>query len=155
MNLFRVSVTSLVPLLGVRAASSHTLSKPHYCLGAMDLLWYPKFFFNSPNQSKAWLFFSHQICGNYACFAKSSTAKHHFLLRKISSAAPPWGTWLRTHYWGIEREEKSPAPGGSWVQKICSEGVCSTVLLKPLLKEIWLESENLEPIRQHKKDPRC
>ena len=26
----------------------------------------------------------------------------HFLLRKISRAAPPWGTWLRTHYGGIE-----------------------------------------------------
>ena len=29
----------------------------------------------------------------------------HFLLKKISSVAPPWGTWLRTHYLGIEREE--------------------------------------------------
>ena len=30
----------------------------------------------------------------------------HFLLRKISSVASPWGTWLRTHYWRIEKEGK-------------------------------------------------
>ena len=44
----------------------------------------------------------------------------HFWPRIISSAAPPRGTWFRTHYWGIEREEKSLHPAGiepttSWV----------------------------------------
>ena len=53
--------------------------------------------------------------GPKTCFAKSEhimlvlplapQLTIHFLFRKISSAAPPWGTWLRTHCWGIEREE--------------------------------------------------
>ena len=32
---------------------------------------------------------------------------------KISSAAPPWGTLLKTHYWGLKREEQSPVPSGN------------------------------------------
>ena len=46
-------------------------------------------------------------------FAQSMHIEHmakHFL-RKISSLAPPWGTWLRTHYWW-DREEKKPSLGG-------------------------------------------
>ena len=44
-------------------------------------------------------------------FATSWTAKQHFWKKEITSLAPPWGAWWRTHYWGIEREEKSLAPG--------------------------------------------
>ena len=43
----------------------------------------------------------------------------HFWPR-ISSAAPPWGTWFRTHYWGIDRDEKIPAPGGNWTLDLMS-----------------------------------
>ena len=32
----------------------------------------------------------------------------HFLLKKISSAAPPCGTWIRTYYWVIERAGFEP-----------------------------------------------
>ena len=37
----------------------------------------------------------------------------YFLGRKISSVALPWRPWLRMHNWGIEKEEKSPAPCGN------------------------------------------
>ena len=51
------------------------------------------------------IFFLAKSVKYYACFTPSSTAKNLFfcLLRKISSAAPPRGTWLRKHYWVIER----------------------------------------------------
>ena len=42
----------------------------------------------------------------YVC-AMPSPLPFIFLLRKISSAAPPWGTWSRTHHWGIERKKPS------------------------------------------------
>ena len=32
---------------------------------------------------------------------------------KIKNVAPPRGTWLRTHLWGREREEKSTTPSGN------------------------------------------
>ena len=41
----------------------------------------------------------------------------------------------RMHYWGIEKEEKSPAPqmeSNPWPQEFCSAGVCSTIVLQPL-----------------------
>ena len=47
------------------------------------------------------------------CFASSCTAKHLFLCKKNRFVAPPWGIWLRTHFWGIEREEENPAPCGN------------------------------------------
>ena len=47
----------------------------------------------------------------------------HFLLRKISSAAPPWRTWLRTHYWGIEWGKKAQHSAGI-------EAITSRVLLR-------------------------
>ena len=51
----------------------------------------------------------------------------HFLFRKISSAAPPWGSWLRTYYQEIEREEKALHPAGT-------EPTTSRVLLhRPVL----------------------
>ena len=55
--------------------------------------------------------------------------------RKISSVASHWGAWLRTHHWGIEREEKKPS---TWQesnprpQEFCSTGMCSTTVLQPL-----------------------
>ena len=49
-----------------------------------------------PNLCIIWLF----------CF------KHlPFLFRKISNVAPSWGTWLRTHYWGILLREDLPLAG--------------------------------------------
>ena len=42
--------------------------------------------------------------------------RHSFFNRKNSSAAPPWGTCLRTHHWGWEekkpntRQESNPQP---------------------------------------------
>ena len=64
--------------------------------------------------------------------APSSTAKQPFLLRKIGSAAHPWGTWLRTHHWGIEREEeKKPSTrqeSNPQLKEFCSGGECSTTL---------------------------
>ena len=59
-----------------------------------------------------------------------------FLLRKISRVSSPWGTWLRTRYWGIEREErKNPCTrqeSNPQPQEFCSAGVCSTPVLQPL-----------------------
>ena len=46
--------------------------------------------------------------------------KHIFLCRKIIGVAPPRGLWSRTHYWGIETEEKSPGPGGNWTHDLKS-----------------------------------
>ena len=59
-----------------------------------------------------------------------------FLLRKIIRVSSPWGTWLRTCYCGIVREERknpctrqesNPRP-----QEFCSAAVCSTPVLQPL-----------------------
>ena len=55
----------------------------------------------------------YQICPYYACFALSCKAKCLVLWKKISSAAPLRGIWLRTHNWGIEREENSLEPVGN------------------------------------------
>ena len=41
-------------------------------------------------------------------FCPKQPAKHSFL-RNISSASPPWGTWLRTSHLRIKREEKKPS----------------------------------------------
>ena len=59
----------------------------------------------------------------------------HFLLRKISSVAPPWRTWLRTHYWGIERRKKPSTKWklNPWPQEFWSTCMCSPALLQPLL----------------------
>ena len=35
-----------------------------------------------------------------------------FCPKQHSSVAPPWGTWLRTHYRVIEREKKAQHPAG-------------------------------------------
>ena len=43
-----------------------------------------------------------------------------FVLRKISSVAPPWLTWLRRHYWGTEWEEQSPIPDRNWTHELKS-----------------------------------
>ena len=84
-------------------------------------------------------FFSCQICAYCACFSPSNTAKHPFL-RKISSAAPPRGTWFRTHYWVIEWEKK---PSTWWnsnpqPQEFCFVGLCSTTVLQPLPISPWI-----------------
>ena len=51
------------------------------------------------------------IRASKASFASSCTAEHIFI-GKISSVAPPWGTWIKdTLLLGLRREEKSPAPG--------------------------------------------
>ena len=52
------------------------------------------------------------LCVYCGCFASSSTAKRPFFIGKISSATPPWGTWWRTHYGGMEKKEKAPQPAG-------------------------------------------
>ena len=39
----------------------------------------------------------------------SCTVELQFLWRKISCVVLCWGTWLRTHYWRIEGEEKKPS----------------------------------------------
>ena len=49
-----------------------------------------------------------QICANYACFGQCCTAKHPFFARKNSSVAPFCGTWLRTHFWGLEKRRIKP-----------------------------------------------
>ena len=52
------------------------------------------------------------ICEIMLVSPQAAQLSSHFLLRKISSAASPWETWLRMLYREMEREEKSPAPGG-------------------------------------------
>ena len=54
-----------------------------------------------------------KICGYYDCFSTKAAKQRIILWKKICSVAPHWETWLRMHYWGIEREEKIPAPGGN------------------------------------------
>ena len=62
----------------------------------------------------------------------------HFLWRKISNVAPPWGTWFWTHYWRIEREEKSPAPGRNRVLLRRYVLYCrATIAAHPLNLVIW------------------
>ena len=76
---------------------------------------------------KSWTFC--RICAYYACFAPKD--KHPFLLRKISNVAPPWGNWLRTTYWGTEKEEeKAQHPAGS-------EHITSRVLLRRGVVYCW------------------
>ena len=64
-----------------------------------------------------------QICAYHACFAPSCTAKLLFLWKKLTSVAPPRGIWLKIHYWGIGRKEKSPAPGGNQTHNLKSFGL--------------------------------
>ena len=63
-------------------------------------------------QEENLLFFC-QICAYHVCFTPSCTATYLFLWKKINCVAPPWGTWLRSHFWGKESKEKSPTAGGN------------------------------------------
>ena len=61
----------------------------------------------------------------------------YFVWKKISSVAPPWGTWLRTHYWGKEREEEKACTQQELIPQhweFCSSGMCSTAVLQQLPK---------------------
>ena len=73
------------------------------------------------------IFFAKSIFAYSASSDPSSTASH----RKIVCTPPSWGTWLRAHCLGIEREEKSPEPGRNqthgfniFAQQACALPLC-------------------------------
>ena len=77
---------------------------------------------------------STKFFGQMVVSSQATQLSIHFLFRKISSVAPLWGTWLRTHYWGIEIEEKSTVPSGNRTHELksfCSAGMCLTAVLQP------------------------
>ena len=76
---------------------------------------------SGPTQPRRW-FFTKSV-HNLLVSLQAAQLSIRFLLRKIGSAEPPWGTWLRTHFWGMERE-KAQHPAGieltSFAVQLCA-----------------------------------